>query len=525
VTITGLGASGMVIRQAIQQESLAEAVEQAGLDLRSIAVLYFEDMTADGSIGAVADGVTEGLIRALSQVRDLDVASRNAARQVRGLDVNPDSIASLLGAGTLVDGTVDQEGDELMVGVRVLEGSSGIPIWREYFSWPVEDIATVGDDLAAEVANGLREVLGEEIRLRTGRASAPTSAAWLRVARAERSLVDAQEAVQRGDGAAVADAFDAAAAELDQLLELAEDEGWAEPFVLRGRVSYERYILAGTVDEFIGTLSEAAEFADRALDIEPNHAGALELRGTATYRRWLLQAEDEDVLDRLLDNAQDDLDQATILDQSRASAYSTLSHLFYQVGEWDQAVLAARQAYNEDAFLDAADGVLWRLYAASYDLGRHGDAEDWCLEGRERFPDNFRFVQCQIFLMTMNQAQPDVELAWELLTELGELAPPGQEAYLTALGQLAVGAVVGRAGMADSANAVFVAARVSDDVDPVGELQSIEAAMRSVIGDVDGSIQVLRRFMSAHPDHFPGEHWWWRNVEADPAFERLQGSS
>ncbi|MHC4822166.1 MAG: hypothetical protein ACYTDX_10660, partial [Planctomycetota bacterium] len=283
ITVAGLSASGLVVRNAMLEESLADAVAEAGLDLRSIAVLYFEDMSSDASLGAVADGVTEGLIRTLSQVRDLDVSSRNAAQQVRGLDANPDSLATILGAGTLVNGTVDQEGDELLVSVRILEGASGIPIWRDYFSWPAEGVATVGDSLAAEVANALREQLGQEIRLRAGRESAPTSAGWLRMARAERAMKDARAAVQRGDGGAVADAFDAAASELDPLLELAVDEGWAEPFVLRGKVAYERYVLAGTIEELLGTLGEAADFADRALDIEPNHAEALELRGTANY--------------------------------------------------------------------------------------------------------------------------------------------------------------------------------------------------------------------------------------------------
>ena len=523
ITVAGLGASGMVVRKAVQQESLADALADAGLDLRSIAVLYFEDMSVDQSTGAVADGITEGLIRTLSQVRELDVTSRNGAQRVRGLDVGPDSIASILGAGTLVDGTVDQVGDELRVSVRVIEGASGIPIFRDSYSWPTEDLASVGDELAAEVANALREALGEEVRVREARSAAPNSAAWLHVARAERSLKEARTAVLQGDGGAVADAFDAADAELMQAREAAPE--WVEPLVLLGQVAYERYRLASTMDELLGTLGQAADYAEQALDMAPNDASALELRGTANYRRWLAQAEDEDALDQLLEGAQSDLEQSVTIDQGRASAHSTLSHLYNQVGDWAQVVLAARQAYAQDAFLLVAADVLWRLYSGSYDLGDYPEASRWCEEGLRRFPENFRFAQCQIFLMTMSQAEPDVELGWELLGELGELAPPAQAEYLDALGRLAIGAIIGRAALADSAGAVLIAARVGPDVDPEGELQSIEAAMRSVIGDVEGSITVLRRFMSSHPDHFPGQHWWWRNVEGNPEFERLKDTN
>ena len=523
ITVTALGASGVVIRNAIQHETLADALADAGLDLRSIAVLYFEDMSVDQSAGALADGITEGLIRTLSQVRGLDITSRNGAQRVRGLDVGPDSIASILGVGTLVDGTVDQTGGELRVSVRVMEGASGIPIFRDSYSWPTGNLASVGDELAAEVANALREALGEEVRLRESRSSAPNSAAWLHVARAERSLKEARAAVLQGDGGAVADAFDAADSELVLAQESAPD--WAEPLVLRGQVAYEGYVLATTMEELMATLGQAAYFADQALDLAPNDAGALELRGTANYRRWLAQAEDEDVLDRLLESAQADLEQTIRLDGSRAGAHSTLSHLYYQVGEWADAVLSARNAYSEDAFLSVAADVLWRLYSASYDLGDHSEADRWCAEGLRRFPENFRFAQCQIFLMTMSQAEPDIALAWELLAELDELAPPAQADYLNALSRLAIGAIIGRAALPDSAEAVLVGARAGPDADPEGELQSIEAAMRSVIGDVDGSITVLRRFMSSHPDHFPDQHWWWRNVEGIPEFERLKSTN
>ena len=67
-------------------------------------------------------------------------------------------------------------------------------------------------------------------------------------------------------------------------------------------------------------------------------------------------------------------------------------------------------------------------------------------------------------------------------------------------------------------------ARLGPEVDPVEEQMSMEAAMRSVIDDVDGSIERLERYMLANPGHFPGEHWWWRNAERDPRFDRLRAA-
>jgi TolB-like protein len=523
IGLIGLGASGYVIRSAFNEASMQDALLESGLDLRRIAVLYFEDMTADGSGQAVAEGITQGLISNLSQVNELEVTSRNGARQVQGLDLAPDSIASILDVGTLVDGTVDQAGDEIRVSVRVLEGQSGVPLFRDSYTWPIDELASVDSELAQEVANALREQIGLEVRMRESRADAPNSAAWLQVARAEGFIRDAEEALQHGDGEAVWSAYEAAETELNVARESAPE--WAQPLVLLSQVAYERYIFAETAEDLLDAMAQSVAYANEALALEPDNAAALEWRGTAQYRRWLSQAEDEETLDRVFASARADLERALRLDPRRASVNSTLSHLYYQVDEWAPAMLAAQRAYEEDAFLSAIDGVIRRLYQASYDLGQYEDARRWCLEGNRRFPDNFRFTQCQIYVMTMNQATPDVAEAWALYDRMLSLMPEGpQSEQIQASTETFIGGVIGLAGLPDSASAVMERARVGPDIDPVGEQMSMEAAMRSLIGDTEGAIDILQRFMAQYPDHSPGEHWWWRNLSGDPAFERLRAT-
>ena len=55
----------------------AQGIEAAGLDLRRIAVLYFDDLSRNGELGYLADGLTEAVIDNLAQVRTLDVISKN----------------------------------------------------------------------------------------------------------------------------------------------------------------------------------------------------------------------------------------------------------------------------------------------------------------------------------------------------------------------------------------------------------------------------------------------------------------
>jgi TolB-like protein len=523
LTILGVGAlgtSGLVIRNAMAEAEIAGLV---GDNLRDIAVLYLDDASRDGSIQATADGITEGLISSLRQVSELNVSSRNASREVRGLDVSTDSIASILEVGALIDGSVDQAGDELRVTVRMREASSATILFRETYTWPASEVATVGTDLAEQVAEEIREVLGIEIRMREAQAAAPNSAAWLNVARAESYLSDAASAAAAGDSAGVMAAFEAAESELDQAIENTPDDAapWPEPYVLRSQVEYEQWILAGTLEQLAATMEESIDWANRALEMEPDNAGALEWRGTAAYRQWLSGAVEEDQRDDLFRQASSDLRRARTLDRTRASVLSTLSHLYQQTNDPTASILAAREAYQQDAFLSAADGVLWRLYTGSYDTGEFSGAEQACQEGSERFPDDFRFVQCQLFLMTMPTADPAVRTAWELHEEMVSLLTTRPE-FFAAQGRLVVGGVIGRAGLADSAQAVFASTNVDPQLDPDRELLVIEAAMRSVSGDVDGAIAALERYLVANSRAAVDQHWWWDPLRGDPAFQRLQ---
>ena len=85
IGISGLGTSARIILGHFRASAVATALETSTMDLRRLAVLYFQDETLDGSLAAVADGLTNGLIRSLNEVRELDVVSRNGAESFGGL--------------------------------------------------------------------------------------------------------------------------------------------------------------------------------------------------------------------------------------------------------------------------------------------------------------------------------------------------------------------------------------------------------------------------------------------------------
>ncbi len=491
-----------------------------GIDLRRVAVLYFQDLSPDSTLGYLADGLTEGLIDQLSQVRTLDVISRNGVLPFRKSDLRPDSIARAVGAGTLVEGSLEPVRDRVRVTVRLVDGATGADLLtRASFEAAAGKLLVIRDTLATEVARVLRERLGQEVRLREERAGTRSTDAWTLVQQAERIRKDGEALVPAGK----MDAATALFGRVDSLLAAAEraDPKWVDPIVLRGQLVERRVRLtrnAALIDEGLG-------HAGRALTLAPEDPTALELRGSLRYRRWqLARPSDPQQASALLDNARGDLERATNIDPTLAGAYATLSSLYYQTKDLQGAALAARRAYEEDAYLSNAPDILYRLFFASYDLDQQRQAQRWCEEGTRRFPRDFRFLECQLYMMTRGE-QPDVPRAWRLLAGIDSLVPAPRRPGFHLREQMMVAATIARAGLKDSAHAVIERSRGTPELDPEHDLVALEAFVRTLLGEQDEAIRLLQRYVAANPEHsfqVGGDvFWWWRDLQKHPGFQAL----
>jgi len=496
-----------------------------GLDPRRIAVLYFTDQSSGHTLGYVADGLTEALIDALRPVGSLTIVSKNGVAPYRSSSAPLDSVARALGVGTIVQGGVDEVGGRYRVSVSLIDGASGADLGtRASFDQPADAVLAIRDSLASKVAEFLRVRLGEELRLRQEQASTHSVAAWSLVQQGEHARKDAEARLTRDDVDGAFSGF----ARADSLLALAEraDPSWAEPVTQRGWLAYRRARLAGDRKALVHWVEVAGGHAERALTLAPNDARALELRGTVRYLSWLQElAPDPGALPKLLAAAKQDLEAAIQTDPSLASGYSTLSHLYYQTEDVPLAVLTARKAYEEDAYLAVAPDVLARLFFGSYDLEQLTQAQRWCLEGARRFAGDFRFAECRLWLMTTPGAQPDPPATWRLLAQIDSLTPAPRKALEHHRAETIVGVALARAGLADSARHVLLRARADRDVDATQEILSIEAFARTILGDRDQAIALLQRYIAANPTHAftrGGDiSWWWRDLKSDPRFVQL----
>ena len=498
-----------------------------GLDPHRIAVLYFQDLGGKDSLSYLADGLTEALIDELSEVQTLSVISKNGVAPYRGDSIGRDSVARALKAGTVVQGSVEKEGSKVRVTMRLVDGGSGAEYQRASFEQPATNLLAIRDILTQQVAGLIRKRLGEEIKLREQQRKAANPESWALVQRAEQARKRAEALVAKQDTSGAADrAFDQA----DTLYAQAQaaDPKWTEPLVGRATLGYRRSRLVG-VDGLAAQpwIRKGEKYAEEALALDPRDSDALEVRGTLRYWSWLLSLEpDVTAAKNLVSNAQSDLETSVKVRPSQASAWAILSHLYVNTKSETDGKLAARRAYEEDAYLSNADQVINRLFLISYDLSQFVDADHWCGEGQRRFPDNFLFVKCQLYMMTSKAKEPDVALAARLADSVPKLAPPGRRDFEAREAQMLRAMVLARAGQADSARQVVKRARAGGpDVDPSQDLAWDAIYVSILLGDKEEALKALKSYLTANPQRREGlaeePGWWFRGIQDDPRFQEL----
>jgi len=500
-------------------------------DARSLAVLYFTDESPAHDLGYLADGLTEGLIDRLHDVQTLHVVSRGGSAQFRGAGVPDDSVARALKVGMLVRGSVEPEGNDVKVSVRLIDGFSLDVLQRATFRRPAADPLTLADTLAAEVANLVRRQLGTEIQLREQREKASSPQAWVLVRRADRLRQQMDSLGQVSDTTGVARAW----AQADTLLAQAEatDPRWVEPIIQRGTLAYRRSRLADNPIAAGPWIEIGLAHADRALAKDGRETNALELRGNLRYWKLIIGLETDRTRARaLLASAQADLELATQINPGQAGAWASLSHLYYRLPDKTgvDINLAARKALEEDAYLANADVILRRLFLSSYDLEQFPQARQWCNEGLRRFPANWQFTECRLMMLTTRDVAPDIGAAWRYADSMVVLTDSSLKPFNEPAAHLFVAAVLARVpGRADSARHVASRSLGDAEIDSSRDLALRAAFVYGLLADTSAALNQLKIYLNANPSQrqaFADDAGWWlKPIQDTPGFRRLVGSA
>jgi len=122
---------------------------------QTVAVLPFEDLSADGQDAHIGDGIAEVLIHQLSQVDDLKVIARNSSFAFKGRNVDIREVGDILGASSVLEGSVQRGDGSLRIAAQLIDADSGNHVWSKLFDVPAENLFAVQDNIAAVVVEAL----------------------------------------------------------------------------------------------------------------------------------------------------------------------------------------------------------------------------------------------------------------------------------------------------------------------------------------------------------------------------------
>ena len=506
-----------------------------GADEHRLAILYFQHPAGDSTLGYLADGLSEDLIAQLGRISGIAVISRNGVAPYRARPAPAESIAAALKVGLVVNGKVDRDDDKVRVRLTLIDGPTGTVLDSASLEQAAANPLALRDSLAVRATMLIRRRVGDAVQLQQRRSSTNDPAAWELAQRGDALTRQADSLDAAGDAAGATQAYD----EADSLLAVAQarDPKWDQPLVLRGRIAYDRSRRDGAdATAAADWVARGLRLADAALTLDPQDPDALELRGTLRYWKWLVRLEpDEIARGKLLADAQHDLEAATRINPLQAGAWAVLSHLYNQTAAGTNpndretnAQIAAQNAYKADAYLRNADAVIARLWLSSYDLADFVHAQQSCDEGRRRFPDEPNFVECQVWLMSIPGAKPDINRAWALADTMVSLAPQGRVDFQRLDASMVVAAALARAGLADSARAVARRAAGDGIVDPTRDLSIMQAFVYTLLGDTTSAVTALKTYVAANPDRrqtLAEGGWWFKPLKSNSDFQSLVGVS
>ena len=125
-------------------------------DKHRLAVLPLVNISPDPGDEYFADGMTEELISALSNVGGLSVIARTSAMKYKGATKSVAEIGRDLNIKTLLEGSVRKAGNKVRITVQLIDAQSEEHLWAQAYDRDLEDIFAIQSDIAQRVARSLR---------------------------------------------------------------------------------------------------------------------------------------------------------------------------------------------------------------------------------------------------------------------------------------------------------------------------------------------------------------------------------
>ena len=285
-------------------------------DHRSIAVLPFENLSDEKANAYFASGMQDMILTKLAAIAELKVISRTSTEKYASHPEHLKVIAGQLGVGTILEGSVQKSGNQVLINVQLIDAASDKHLWAQDYPRTLENIFGVEGEVAQKIADALKAKLtpSESVSV----ASLPTrnSAAYDVFLKAEYELQQASSTWRQ-------EAFLAADADYEKAIAL--DPAFALAHAKLGYCQMRRHWFATPLTE--AELAAAKATIERALALSPDLPEAH--LALAYYLYWGYRRYDEAVAE---------FERTLQLEPSSVEALGGLSYIARRAGRWRQSL-------------------------------------------------------------------------------------------------------------------------------------------------------------------------------------------
>ena len=312
----------------------------------SIAVLPFENMSADPDQEFFCDGITEEIITGLASVPHLFVIARNSSFTFKGKHAKVQDISSELGVNYVLEGSVRKSANRVRITAQLIDALTGNHLWADRYDRELTDIFVVQDQITMKIVTALQTKLtvGEQARLwarRTNNLNAFLKYLHARANFAHGKLENyplvrhiAQEAIDL-------------------------DPHYTAPLVL---IAWTHYLdgKQGSSESRQKSFEMAELFVRKAEQLDDSYADTFILMGFLFL--WQKQFEEALTAGR----------RAIALGPNNAEAHMIMAHILRFIGEFEEAYQMVEKALRLEPYYPSF--YLTELAMCQYYTGRYTDA-------------------------------------------------------------------------------------------------------------------------------------------------------
>jgi serine/threonine protein kinase/Flp pilus assembly protein TadD len=129
---------------------------------KSVAVLYFENLSSAKEDEYFRDGITEDLITELLKIRELRIFPRSAMSAFRDKPITAQQVGRELNASYVLEGSVRRAGNHLRLNAQLVDARTGHGVWAERYDRQLEDVFAIQDQIVQSIAKALQVMLSEK---------------------------------------------------------------------------------------------------------------------------------------------------------------------------------------------------------------------------------------------------------------------------------------------------------------------------------------------------------------------------